>query len=94
MEDLLIEDCFEDIFLESALLEPEIDSVCSSVEPHAEGPLRSEQSSKVVENKTQSSSQAGSSSGKSKKSQHTLNKKERERVVQSLQSVHVNRSLL
>ena len=54
MEDLLVEDSFEDIFLESALLEPEIDSVCSSEEPRAEGPLRSEQSSKVVENKIQS----------------------------------------
>ena len=38
MEDLLVEDSFEDIFLESALLEPEIDSVCSSEEPRAEAP--------------------------------------------------------
>ena len=63
MEELLVEDCFEDIFLEPIPLEPELDSESwPNEESHVvnEGPSRSEQSGKIVQNKSQSSSNSRS----------------------------------
>ena len=87
MEEILLEDCFEDIFFESTLLE---------AEKNTDGPGESqselqvhEETSASTESVTKSLSHAGSSSSSSRKrAQHTLNKKEREKVINMLQTLN------
>ena len=87
MEEVLLEEHFEDIFFESALLEVEE----SIEEPQSEiqVPAHEENTEPATTLKEKSASDAGSSSSRSRKGvQHTLNKKEREKVVTTLRTIN------
>ena len=80
MEELLLDDCFEDIFLEAeestdgkSHSEVLLDRTSVSVEPET-----------TLQKETQSESHVSTSCSRRK---HTLNKKEREKVITSLQTV-------
>ena len=84
MEEVLLEEHFEDIFFESALEE-------STEEPHSEiqVPAHEKSTEPGTTLKEKSVSGAGSSSSHSRKRvQHTLNKKEREKVIAALRTIN------
>ncbi len=84
MEEVFLKEHFEDIFFESALLEEEENLEESQSELH----VPEHEESATTLNKKSAPGAGSSSSCSRKRVQHTLNKKEREKVINALRTIN------